>query len=131
LFKIKNKIKSSNSDVIISLTQDYRQPDGNYKQKLYQIAFFIYKLNIDNGNNSVNTSKSAINIQRLDLEYLQANREYEKSGQFINNRQVTKRLDLEDGSYIIIPTTFNKDEVSEFVLTIFNTTSSFDITELL
>lgn len=40
------------------------------------------------------------------------------SGSYINSREVTKRFRVEPGIYLIIPSTYDEDRASEFMLRI-------------
>ena len=43
----------------------------------------------------------------------------EKTDQYINLREVTKRMHLPTGKYIIVPSTFNRGEEGDFFVRVF------------
>ena len=60
------------------------------------------------------------NVQQepLDVKWFRQHRSAGRS-EFCNSREVTKRLLLEPGNYVIVPCTFQPQEESAFVLRIF------------
>ena len=53
-------------------------------------------------------------------ENIRSLREVASSGTFINLREVTGRHKLYPGNYIIIPSTYNPNEESQFLIRIFS-----------
>ena len=41
------------------------------------------------------------------------------SGSYINSREITKHFRVEPGNYLVIPSTYDEDRSSEFMLRIF------------
>ena len=55
----------------------------------------------------------------LDRRFFQRHSAVESS-QYINSREVTGRYELKPGKYCVVPTTFEPNEVADFVLRIFS-----------
>ncbi|CBY10105.1 unnamed protein product [Oikopleura dioica] len=91
---------------IISLIQ----ADANRRRDnkdLLTIGFIVYKLTGEN-----------IQQEPLDVRWFRSHRSVGRSD-FSNSREVTKRLLLDPGNYVIVPCTFQPQEESAFVLRIF------------
>lgn len=105
----------SEESLIVALMQDYRKSERNaYKVKLCQIGFIIYELN------PADYGSDPKRVKRLPEDFFQATREFEKTNKFVNYREVIKRIRVrKENYYVIIPCTFNANEVSKFVLRLF------------
>jgi len=57
--------------------------------------------------------------QQLDANYVGRNQPVGKTDQYINLREVSKRLQLPPGDYVVIPTTYAAGEQAEFLLRAF------------
>ena len=76
-------------------------------ENLQTIGFIVYKLTGEN-----------IQQEPLDVRWFRSHRSVGRSD-FSNSREVTKRLLLDPGNYVIVPCTFQPQEESAFVLRIF------------
>nr|XP_002736790.2 PREDICTED: calpain-9-like [Saccoglossus kowalevskii] len=85
--------------------QEYRRKHKHLANKYHQIGFILYKT--DNPN------------ERLTKEHFMYNYATAKSGVYINYREVNKRLSLDPGHYVLIPSTFDPDCVASFLIRIF------------
>lgn len=56
----------------------------------------------------------------MDKQFFMYNASVARAPSFINLREISNRFKLPPGSYIIIPSTFEPNEVGEFVLRIFS-----------
>nr|CDS34356.1 calpain A [Hymenolepis microstoma] len=56
----------------------------------------------------------------LDMNFFKYNAAVARSPAFINTREVTGRFRLPPGDYVIVPSTFNKNERADFILRIFS-----------
>lgn len=86
--------------VIISVSQKV------FKRKTeWAVGFRIYKCNPGD--------------RTLDSNFLSHNQPVGKTEQYINLREVSKRFRLPEGSYCVIPSTFNSGEEGDFLVRIF------------
>lgn len=105
-------LKLDSCSAIIALCQDYRKSlRNNFNKKLYQIGFIIYK---------TDSEKQILQRTKLDADHLVKLDDFEKSGPFVDYREVTKRVELATGYYIIIPCTFLPNQISKFILRIYS-----------
>ncbi|XP_060712110.1 calpain-12 isoform X2 [Hemiscyllium ocellatum] len=83
------------------------QKFGRKKDKIdfYYIGFYIYAFQNQHS--------------RFGKKFFRRYRPEFDSGNYINSRSVARRLQLPPGEYVILPTTFNKNEEGEFFLRIF------------
>ena len=58
-------------------------------------------------------------MSRLDTNFASRNRPVGKTDQYVNLREVSKRLTLAPGKYVVIPTTFRRGEEGEFLERVF------------
>jgi len=86
--------------VIISLSQKCIQ-----RKNEWATGFRIYKCNPED--------------LSLDSDFISYNQPVGKTDQYINLREVSKRFRLPEGSYCVIPSTFNYGEEAEFLVRIF------------
>ncbi|XP_064485553.1 calpain-B-like isoform X4 [Ornithodoros turicata] len=105
--------------VLISLMQRNRRYQAQDVNNIYtKVGFVIYKMD-DPDDCSV----------PLDMSFFRKNR-YITHSQFINYRQVTKRVSIQPGTYCIVPSTYEYDDHAEFLLRIFTekytTVSEYD-----
>ena len=56
----------------------------------------------------------------LSMEYFDKSRTFDKSPKFAPNREVICRHKLPPGNYLIVPSTFNPHEETEFLLRIYS-----------
>ncbi|XP_023331492.1 calpain-1 catalytic subunit [Eurytemora carolleeae] len=71
----------------------------------HAIGFRIYKL--------------SPGMEKADARFLTYNRHIAKSEQFINLREISLRVNLPEGEYVVIPSTFNRGEEGEFLLRLY------------
>jgi len=86
--------------VIISVSQKVLK-----RKTEWAVGFRIYKCNPGD--------------RSLDSNFLSHNQPVGKTEQYINLREVSKRFRLPEGSYCVIPSTFNSGEEGEFLIRIF------------
>ncbi|XP_077996188.1 calpain-B-like [Glandiceps talaboti] len=98
-------VEKGKCSVVITLMQEYRRKHRQLATKYHQIGFIIYKTDKPN--------------KRLPMDHFMYNYADGKSGTYINYREVNKRFLFEPGSYVLIPSTFDKDSVSSFLIRIF------------
>lgn len=55
----------------------------------------------------------------LPVRHFKYNRDCGQSGLYINYREISGRFELEPGHYVIIPSTYNIDDESTFMLRVF------------
>ncbi|XP_013421779.1 calpain-A [Lingula anatina] len=91
--------------VVIALMQEHRRSQRHLGVKMLQIGFVIYKTE-DPEN-------------RLPEKHFRYNYDTGKSGVYINYREVSGRFQLEPGHYIVIPSTFNKNDTGSFLMRFF------------
>ena len=58
----------------------------------------------------------------LDMNFFKYNAAIARSKAFINTREVAERFRLPPGDYLIVPSTFAKNESADFLLRIFSET---------
>ena len=96
---------------IVALMQKYRRSRRNKGEDCLTIGFVLYKV-----------TEEDLKEKPLKKEFFQRNLSTERS-LFINTREVTLRVKLKPGHYIIIPSTFDSNQEGEFLLRVFSETS--------
>merc|ERR1711936_1241278 len=86
--------------VVVSLAQKVTQ-----RKQEHAIGFRIYK--VEEG------------MTRLEETVVRGTAPVEKTDQYINLREVSKRMMLPPGRYVVIPTTFNRGEEGQFLVRLF------------
>lgn len=66
---------------------------------------------------------------RLDDYFFRRNRDVATSGTYVNRREVTITAELSPGYYVIVPSSFNPNEASSFLVRIY-TEKKVDLQEL-
>ncbi|XP_048474228.1 calpain-12 [Rhincodon typus] len=93
--------------IAVELLQKYRRKKD--KIDFYHIGFYIYAVPQQFQNQH----------SRFGRKFFRKYHPVFHSGNFINSRSVARRLQLPPGEYVILPTTFSKNEEGEFFLRIF------------
>ncbi|MBN3272063.1 CAN1 protein, partial [Polyodon spathula] len=95
-------------NVVVSLIQE---PTNRFRHQSVNkyIGFAIYK---------------GIN-ERLPAEFFMTEQIIVKSKSFVNSRSVTENFMLQSGEYLVVPSTYNQNEVASFVLTIYSKTKNY------
>lgn len=91
--------------IVISLMQHLLQSCRSVPPKSLQIGFAIYK--------------TLTPEAKLPARHFRYTRDSGKNGVYINFREVSGRFELDPGSYVIIPSTFNPDCPASFTLRVF------------
>ncbi|XP_041100139.1 calpain-9-like, partial [Polyodon spathula] len=101
-------------NVVVSLIQE---PTNRFRHQSVNkyIGFAIYK---------VPPSYQGIN-ERLPAEFFMTEQIIVKSKSFVNSRSVTENFMLQSGEYLVVPSTYNQNEVASFVLTIYSKTKNY------
>ena len=94
------------SQVIISLAQEHRRSQRDRKVKLLQIGFCLYR--------------AGERMERLTEQHFMYNYDEGTSGPYINYREVFARFELPQGSYVIIPATFEPEASSRFMIRVYS-----------
>ncbi|RUS84592.1 hypothetical protein EGW08_007619 [Elysia chlorotica] len=92
--------------VVVQLMQKDRRKIKQKGETFRFIGFYIYKLEKD----------YTVPLRKDFFEY---NRDISNSGAFSNVRQVTKRLSLPPGAYVVVPCTWDEDEEADFFMRFF------------
>ncbi|XP_041348912.1 calpain-A-like [Gigantopelta aegis] len=103
-------------NIVIALMQEHHKSRHNVGAERLQIAFVLYKTNNP--------------TRRLDLKHFESNNDCGKSGTYINFREVSSRLDLNPGHYVIIPSAFKPNTHARFMIRVFGE-KRFSLEELL
>ncbi|KAM3185356.1 hypothetical protein ACTXT7_006534 [Hymenolepis weldensis] len=93
--------------LIVGLMQKDRRKMRKEGADLLTIGFMVYALK---------ESHEGL----LDMNFFKYNAAVARSPAFINTREVTGRFRLPPGDYVIIPSTFNKNERADFLLRVFS-----------
>ncbi|KAL5965764.1 Calpain-A [Taenia solium] len=93
--------------LIVGLMQKDRRKMRKQGAELLTIGFMIYSLKEQHEG-------------LLDLNFFKYNAAVARSPAFINTREVTGRFRLPPGTYVIVPSTFAKNERADFLLRIFS-----------
>uniref|UniRef100_A0A915JAE4 Peptidase C2 calpain domain-containing protein n=1 Tax=Romanomermis culicivorax TaxID=13658 RepID=A0A915JAE4_ROMCU len=91
---------------IVALMQMYKRENKDKGVQLLSIGFCVYEAD----------RKSDSKITAENLRYC---KEVARSNSFINLREVSGRFRLQPGRYIVVPSTFNPNEESQFLLRVF------------
>lgn len=92
-------------NIVISLMQDLRQTSRHTKPKSLQIGFAIYRTSTPD--------------TKLPARHFRYNPDCGKNGVYINFREVSGRFELDPGTYVIIPSTFQSNCDASFMLRVF------------
>ena len=95
--------RRDNKDLLVTKILEKKNQFSQFKT----IGFIVYKLTGEN-----------VQQEPLDVRWFRSHRSVGRSD-FSNSREVTKRLLLDPGNYVIVPCTFQPQEESAFVLRIF------------
>ncbi|KAM7540470.1 hypothetical protein Aperf_G00000041004 [Anoplocephala perfoliata] len=105
--------------LIVGLMQKDRRKMRKEGAEMLTIGFMIYALKEPHEG-------------LLDMNFFRYNAAVARSPSFINTREVTGRFRLPPGDYVIVPSTFNRNERADFLLRIFsekaNTSEQMDDT---
>ncbi|KAL7061897.1 hypothetical protein AAHC03_01201 [Spirometra sp. Aus1] len=93
--------------LIIGLMQKDRRKMRKQGMELLTIGFMVYALKEEHAG-------------PLDMNFFKYNAAVARSNAFINSREVSGRFRLTPGTYVIVPSTFQKNEQADFVLRIFS-----------
>lgn len=106
--------------MIVALMQKNRRAAKKHRMGSSDltIGFAVYALKggVYQSINPVGKSDKSQQIQLLNTEFFRYNASVARSPTYINLREVTARFMLPPGSYVIIPSTFDKNEEGEFML---------------
>jgi len=91
--------------VIIAIMQKYRRELKHTGVENLAIGFAVYEANRITG--------------RLDANYFSEAKSCARSPAFINLREVTGRFRVPPGEYVIVPSTYEPNQESEFILRIY------------
>ncbi|KAK7505992.1 hypothetical protein BaRGS_00002714, partial [Batillaria attramentaria] len=92
-------------NIVISLMQDLQQTSRRTKPKSLQIGFAIYRTNTPD--------------IKLPARHFRYNPDCGKNGVYINFREVSGRFELDPGTYVVIPSTFQPNCAASFMLRVF------------
>lgn len=109
--------------VIVALMQKSRREAKKYRMGSSEltIGFSVYALKSGSYESSDPVGKSQqYRMQLLNTEFFRYNASVARSPTYINLREVTARFNLPPGSYVIIPSTFDKNEEGEFILRVWS-----------
>ncbi|XP_078063284.1 calpain-3-like, partial [Mustelus asterias] len=93
--------------IAVELLQKYRRQKD--KSNYLYIGFSVYAI----------PEKFRIQPSRIGKKFFRYNRPAYQSGNYINSRSVARRFQLPPGDYVIVPTTFKRNQEGEFLLRIF------------
>ncbi|NWV37586.1 CAN1 protein, partial [Grantiella picta] len=101
---------------LLALMQKHRRRERRYGKDMETIGFAVYEvLGVSPCRQYV--GKSGVHLKR---EFFLANASRARSEQFINLREVSTRLRLPPGEYIVVPSTFEPNKEGDFVLRVFS-----------
>lgn len=101
-------------NVVVSLIQEPTNRFRHQSENKY-IGFTMYK---------VPPSHQGVN-ERLPAEFFMTQQIIAKSKSFVNARSVTENFMLPNGEYLVVPSTYKKDEVASFVLSVYSKTKNY------
>ncbi|XP_052742733.1 calpain-B isoform X5 [Bicyclus anynana] len=99
--------------IIVALMQKNRRSQRHQGLECLTIGFAVYRLP-DYGHVP----------KPLDINFFKYNASVGRSQAFINLREVSARFKFEPGQYVIVPSTFDRDEEGEFLLRVFSEKSN-------
>ncbi|XP_039761519.1 calpain-B-like isoform X7 [Pararge aegeria] len=99
--------------IIVALMQKNRRSQRHQGLECLTIGFAVYRLP-DYGHVP----------KPLDVNFFKYNASVGRSQAFINLREVSARFKFEPGQYVIVPSTFDRDEEGEFLLRVFSEKSN-------
>ena len=118
--------------IIISLAQEHRRSQRDKKIRLLQIGFCLYQVPkeaFETENNNEETMGGQ-KLKKLDDMYFAYNYDVGTSGPYINYREVFARFELNPGTYVIIPATFEPNCPGKFMIRVYNSCSECDVQQL-
>ncbi|NXG10886.1 CAN1 protein, partial [Sakesphorus luctuosus] len=98
---------------LLALMQKDRRRERRYGKDMETIGFAVYEVTAPAGH----VGRSGVHLKR---EFFLANASRARSEQFINLREVSSRLRLPPGEYIVVPSTFEPNREGDFVLRFFS-----------
>ncbi|NWU87817.1 CAN1 protein, partial [Onychorhynchus coronatus] len=98
---------------LLALMQKDRRRERRYGKDMETIGFAVYEVTASPGH----VGQSGVHLKR---EFFLANASRARSEQFINLREVSTRLRLPPGEYIVVPSTFEPNREGDFVLRFFS-----------
>ncbi|XP_065510172.1 LOW QUALITY PROTEIN: calpain-1 catalytic subunit [Caloenas nicobarica] len=96
---------------LLALMQKHRRRERRYGRDMETIGFAVYEVPPEL------EGQSGLHLKR---EFFLANASRARSEQFINLREVSARLRLPPGEYLVVPSTFEPDREGDFVLRVFS-----------
>ncbi|XP_071657642.1 calpain-1 catalytic subunit isoform X3 [Patagioenas fasciata] len=96
---------------LLALMQKHRRRERRYGKDMETIGFAVYEVPPEL------VGQSGLHLKR---EFFLANASRARSEQFINLREVSARLRLPPGEYLVVPSTFEPDREADFVLRVFS-----------
>ncbi|MEM9453629.1 MAG: calpain [Myxococcota bacterium] len=106
-----NAVDDREPSLVVSLLQKNRRQQKHAGVENLTIGFAIYKLADDFEQYEDNG--------RMSKDYFLYHKSAARSHAFINAREITTRFRLSPGEYVIVPSTFDKDEEGEFLLRVY------------
>ncbi|XP_063079894.1 calpain-3-like [Engraulis encrasicolus] len=94
---------------VVALMQRERRKESYMGPAIHPIGFFIYEVPKKFHGSTTPLSKS----------FFQSTASVAKSKSYVNLREVTERIQLKPGEYVIVPSTFDPNLESDFILRIF------------
>uniref|UniRef100_A0A669QKB7 Calpain-1 catalytic subunit n=1 Tax=Phasianus colchicus TaxID=9054 RepID=A0A669QKB7_PHACC len=92
---------------LLALMQKHRRRERRYGKDMETIGFAVYE----------HVGRSGLHLPR---DFFLSNASRARSEQFINLREVSTRLRLPPGEYIVVPSTFEPNREGDFVLRVFS-----------
>ncbi|KAJ1105667.1 hypothetical protein NDU88_003072 [Pleurodeles waltl] len=96
---------------LLSLMQKNRRKEKRFGRDMETIGFAVYEVPPEN------VGQSAVHLKR---DFFLTNSSRARSEQFINLREVSTRLKLPPGEYIVVPSTFEPNKEADFVIRVFS-----------
>uniref|UniRef100_A0A669CAZ0 Calpain-1 catalytic subunit n=1 Tax=Oreochromis niloticus TaxID=8128 RepID=A0A669CAZ0_ORENI len=106
-----DKQGSPDCSFVVALMQKDRRKKRREGQDMETIGFALYEVS------STQTWSSGVHLKR---DFFLSHASSARSETFINLREVSSRLKLPKGEYIIVPSTFEPNKESDFVLRVFS-----------
>uniref|UniRef100_A0A669QHF4 Calpain-1 catalytic subunit n=1 Tax=Phasianus colchicus TaxID=9054 RepID=A0A669QHF4_PHACC len=94
---------------LLALMQKHRRRERRYGKDMETIGFAVYEVS--------HVGRSGLHLPR---DFFLSNASRARSEQFINLREVSTRLRLPPGEYIVVPSTFEPNREGDFVLRVFS-----------